>query len=410
MRKLRALTLAGLFLLISSPAFGAPQIVSITEAIERVISHHPQMTTAELQAAAARFSAQGTTRYPGLDVTLNPSIVGPMKDVFTVTQELTSAPQAQAKVSIAERQAEQAIHSSERQAQEIRFQAASAYIHLQAAQQVEQAQSQNVALAQRFLKVATAQFKGGNVPRSNVLRAEIELGNARQLFARATAERELQQATLATLMGLAPDEPRPVAADLQPSTERPSQEALEQAASRRPEVQRASLDLAIAEANLSSVQAQAWPSVSMKGFVDDPRDLANNVGIAVTLQVSPWSYQTLPYQTKAAETSVRAAQSEIVSLKQQVEIEARTVFQHWLQARRTSEALGQGVLGRTETLLSMTQEGFRLGANSYLEVLDAQRTLLTTRLNYIQALEEENLAAAEFRLAAGLPVREEPKK
>jgi cobalt-zinc-cadmium efflux system outer membrane protein len=59
-----------------------------------------------------------------------------------------------------------------------------------------------------------------------------------------------------------------------------------------------------------------------------------------------------------------------------------------------------------ETAFEAAQIGYRQGKFDYLEVLDAQRTLFSSRTRYIQALAEYNRAVAEVERLIGTPLTE----
>jgi outer membrane protein TolC len=52
----------------------------------------------------------------------------------------------------------------------------------------------------------------------------------------------------------------------------------------------------------------------------------------------------------------------------------------------------------------MAKKGYEKGANSYLELLEAQRTLRSTKSNYYSALAEYAKALAQLEWAIGCPI------
>jgi outer membrane protein TolC len=59
-------------------------------------------------------------------------------------------------------------------------------------------------------------------------------------------------------------------------------------------------------------------------------------------------------------------------------------------------------LNQSQRLAEMAQKGYKTGANSYLEVIEAQRTLRAVRTEYYTALADHSKAIAELEWAAAV--------
>lgn len=398
MRKIAA-ACAAMAVLFPQVVWAASQL-SLLDAIRLAIAARPSVAAARIHAEATMANAGGTAGFPGPEVTLHPSLVGPQKDVVGISQSLTEIGRQQTRRTIADRQAEQAALELWRQQQEVAHQTSLAYVALQAAQQTVSVQKANVQLSARFLEVARAQYRAGNVPHTNILRAEIELANAQQALGQAQSSQALQQETLeAWIAQASPSVPPLSHVRIDPIRE-------DEAVDNRPEVRLAEEQVEIAKTEYALQQSERWPDFSLEGFVDDPRDLANNTGLAVSLRFSPWTYTTLGERIRSAQLNASAAERSAAEQKLRAQLEIRSAYRRYQQARQASETIERKALRQTETLYALAQEGFRLGANGYLDVLDAQRALLSARLNHIQALLDENSAAADYLLATGAGFKE----
>lgn len=395
----------------AAPARAAEQPLTLEQAVRVALANNAHLRAAAQQAEAARLDVQGAQTLPPLDVVANPTLVGESKDALTITQTLSGWGQLQAQRAIAERQAELAGFTASQRAQQLRQQVSLAYVELQAAQANEGLQRQNLALARRFLTGARAQYVAGNVPQANIIRAEIEVASAEQALGQAVMTRQTQQSVLARWLASPASGARPVATALGHTPAfGPLDRYIAEGLADRPELRQAAVAIASGQAGVELLRAQWWPTFSASGWVDNQWAPLNNLGAAVTVEVLPWNYQRLPYQLEAAESRVRAAEGTLAGWKQQIGIEIQSAYQAWALARQAATAIETGVLARSEKLLELAQEGFRLGANDYLVVIDAQRTLLGARQNYLQALRNENVAAANLRLAVGMPAGEDPHR
>ena len=79
-----------------------------------------------------------------------------------------------------------------------------------------------------------------------------------------------------------------------------------------------------------------------------------------------------------------------------------TTLHRWMeQARKTVESFRSGRLNRSRQLLEMAQTGYSAGANTYLELLDAQQVYRNEQTEYARALAAYNSARAALEKAVG---------
>jgi cobalt-zinc-cadmium efflux system outer membrane protein len=111
--------------------------------------------------------------------------------------------------------------------------------------------------------------------------------------------------------------------------------------------------------------------------------------------------------------NIQAAKYQINRVESQREVAVTEVNRALQEAYRTLQAsyhevqqLQEEVLPGAESAFEGIQTGYRQGKFDYLEVLDAQRTLFTSRTRYIQALAEYNRAVAEVERLIGTPLSE----
>ena len=77
-------------------------------------------------------------------------------------------------------------------------------------------------------------------------------------------------------------------------------------------------------------------------------------------------------------------------------------------AHQELTALRETVLPRSEQIFAATNEGYRLGRFAYLDVLDAQRTLIGARGQYLRAVSDHHKAVADVERLIGAPLVEIP--
>ena len=96
------------------------------------------------------------------------------------------------------------------------------------------------------------------------------------------------------------------------------------------------------------------------------------------------------------------ARDEAAALAMRLRAEALSARQRLDAARVEAETMVREVLPGAQSAFDATLRGFELGKFSFLEALDAQRTLFQARAQYLKALGDAHRAAAEIdRLIGG---------
>ena len=254
------------------------------------------------------------------------------------------------------------------------------------------------------LQATNDRFRVGEITRTDVAQAEASLASA--TAQRQTAEGTLQTArgTFQQVVGFYPPgdllEPQPLS--LPVKTER---DASALAASNNPVVLAALFNDAAAKDAVDVAFAQLMPQVSMQGQV-----FQSNNAQARSSQVN--GYQavvqlTVPvYQGGAEYSSVRQARQTVQQTTQQVDDARRTAVQNAVQAwetlaaARASTASTREAIRANEIALEGVEREAIVGSRTTLDVLNAQQTLLNSRVTLVQNLAQ--LVTASYQVAAAV--------
>lgn len=95
------------------------------------------------------------------------------------------------------------------------------------------------------------------------------------------------------------------------------------------------------------------------------------------------------------------AQDELLAVRAQLEAQLATQYERLNSARQTSELLRSEILPSAQSAFNAANKGFSAGKFSFLDVLDAQRTLFQAKSQYSQALLEAHQAVAEIERILG---------
>ncbi len=115
-----------------------------------------------------------------------------------------------------------------------------------------------------------------------------------------------------------------------------------------------------------------------------------NVISPPTLQLSLTGAIPILYQQqgeiKKAEADVRAQDAQSAKLRAQVVAEVENAYNGWVTARQLVQRMEGRLLERAQRARDLVEFQYQKGAASLLEYLDAQRTYVTTKSEYIQDL------------------------
>ena len=280
-----------------------------------------------------------------------------------------------------------------------------AFISALEAQQQWRQQQELVDVAQKLFDSISAQVEAGKVSPIAETRAEVELSRARIDLRNALENFEVARSNLASFWGSEQPAFKGLAGTLDSVSPVPAYQSLTQYIQRNPDVARWATEMQQRESRLALERAEGIPNPTISGGYKRFEDVgaeAAVVGISIPLPFfdrNQGDIQAAKYQINRVETQREAAETEVNRALQ----EAYSTLQ---ASYHEVQQLQDDVLPGAQSAFEGIQTGYRQGKFDYLEVLDAQRTLFTSRTRYIQALAEYNRAVAEIERLIGTPLSE----
>ena len=162
--------------------------------------------------------------------------------------------------------------------------------------------------------------------------------------------------------------------------------SLERVYQNSPELRRAYAALAEARCDVARQRAGRVSDIEVGGAVaynaaSEYTEATVAVGIPVKL------FDRNQGNIAAAESRFVAARREVDRARLELYHRLADVFRGYQVAREQAETFRRSVLPKAKMSLELTQEGFRHQESSYLELLNAQQTFLSSNLDYVEALE-----------------------
>jgi outer membrane protein TolC len=161
------------------------------------------------------------------------------------------------------------------------------------------------------------------------------------------------------------------------------EQILPNALSNRPDVIAAQATLEARRAQVSAIRRERLPNVELQAR-RSAVDKRTALRAVVTLPL--FDFGSIKGERRAAEAEVRAQEATIKLLRAQVATQVEQALIRLSQQQQTVERYRTGIVPLTIDLLRKTQIGYAAGASTYLEVLEAQRTLRVVQTEYLQAL------------------------
>jgi len=292
------------------------------------------------------------------------------------------------------------------------FQVKQGYYSLLKSERLRDVQEEALELAKEQLRKTESLFDLGSASRSDLLKAQVQVGQAELALISADKAAGTAQASLCYLLGI------DVTSDLEavdPPQAEAQPEALDfdvgQAVARRPDVRAWEQYVVAARRSLLASEAERWPelNLSVDYSTDDEAldglfdDVSDDYSRSVSLRLSVPIFNG--FSTKAridnSKSSLRSAELSLRDAKLQASFEIETARLSVLEQARRVEVAEQSV-DQAEEDLRVSEERFRLRAASMLELIDARVAYSRARADLVEARYDYEIAKAELKLALGL--------
>jgi cobalt-zinc-cadmium efflux system outer membrane protein len=261
------------------------------------------------------------------------------------------------------------------------------------------------------VRLSRARFSAGEISEAEFRKIELEGLKYQTDVVGAETEFDLARQRLAALLGLgtADELPQAFADESGPDVVTPMPALVARALASRPDVRAAERARAFAEASLGSAKRDALPDIALSASYTHSDflvsgDNPNTLGFGVSLPLPIFDRNQA--NIGRAELEIRRAANDAARLEIVVRREVADASRR-LERARTLLAVfeGGGMLDRAESALKVAEKSYKAGAISLIELLEAQRTFLETRAQYLRAQYDHRQARIDLRRAVGSDVK-----
>lgn len=392
LKKTRRRVTATCMLLLGSVCFTAVSSAStltLDQALQAAFVGNPELAAVQWEIDIA----EGERRQAGLIP--NPEVSWEAEDTrrnsrtttVMINQPIELGGKRGARIDVASRAQDAAGIELERKRNALRADVIQAFSSAQTAEQRVQLSRQSLALAQRGFEVAQGRIDAGKASPVEGTRAQVQVSQVRLELSRAERDQANAYQQLAQVMGTA----LPAFANVQtvdravPSAPMPT--GLLERLNETAELRLARLQIDQREASLGLEKAQRIPDLTVSvgsQYSELERERVNVVGLSLPIPL---------FNRNQGNVLVAARRTDQArDLRNATELRLRTEIQtslaQWQTAAGEANAFNQTILPAAQRAVDSATRGFEMGKFGFLDVLDAQRTLINARAQYIQAVAE----------------------
>lgn len=397
-------------LLLSVLQASESESLTLAQAIARALEKHPALATydADQRAAEARFLTALERPNPDLEVELEDVLgSGEYRDFQSavynlgVSQLLELGGKRRLRGKVAESDIEAESLRYEVARREVMRETATRYVAILTAQATEENARELVKIAKEAAESVSELEAGGRGSAIDVKRTDLERKQTQLQLELRKRESEAARRQLAAMWGANEPGFDRVSGKLEnPGTDVSSLEGLRPGLEAHPSVALAEAGVVTAENSLTLERSKVTPDVAVG--IAWRRDTAINDD-AVVLNVSV----PLPIWNRneggiaEAEAEIDRTQARVTQALTHLDLALSDAWGRLAAAHSEYRLVADDLLPAASELYDSLSESYRLGRTSYLELLDARRSLASLRRERIDALSKYHTARIEIEVLTG---------
>lgn len=292
---------------------------------------------------------------------------------------------------------------------QVRYGVKKAYMDLLLAGEVRGQRKESVDSFRLHLERAKGYYETGLKPKSDVTKAEVDLGNAQLALVEAESNVRVAQAALLNAMGVDLAGPFEVRAEDRalPESAEGGAEAL--ALEHRQDYEAATRRTLAGKAEVRSAARASSPSLSLRGGYsaggEEISSLSSEWNVGLSLNVPVVDGGAASARTDIARAQVRSLEAAREALRQNILLEVRKAVLNIRNARERIRIAGLTV-AQAEENYSLAEGRYRTGVGDSLALSDALLALTDARLSVYRARYDLQVAQFALESATGVELTE----
>lgn len=341
-----------------------------------------------------------------------PTIIGPTDDWnadVRARYTLFDFGERRAKLRAAMAQQGVAAEDAARIRQDLAINVHEAYYSLVSALENRAVAEQNLARAQDHLRLAQDRKAAGAVPQADVVRAQVEVADAKLSLVRAENLVRISRGSLNTAMGLPVEMPIQVAAKpekvLAPTDN--LAKAFDQAVHHRPELKAGLHRIAAARHGVDAAKSAYGPKIKTEALFGwrDSRFLMHDQEwlAGVFLEQKLFTGFSRTHKVARSKAELSKEEAEIARLVQDVRQEVWSAHSKLKESYEAVQAAEVLVVDARESM-RLAHERYKVGAGTITDLLDAQTALARAEAKRVATQWDYHISQSVFQRSMGLLV------
>ncbi len=264
---------------------------------------------------------------------------------------------------------------------------------------------ERVNLVKQLFVIAKAKFRVGKGSQVDVLKAQVELSKLLQHFAILEQRKQTARAQLNTLLNRDPLGPlgvpqEPALRPLGRSLEHLQAEAL----SLRPELREADSAIAQGESATKLAKLRYYPKlrIELQRWLNYNADDGYGANFTLNLPFAFWTKRKYDAGVREAAAQVEAARSRKQTLVNLTRFQVKDLVAQIQATERIVNLYATTVLPQARQTRDAALAGYRTGRADFLDLIDADRALLTYRLEHLRARVDLQQQRAKLEQVVGV--------
>jgi cobalt-zinc-cadmium efflux system outer membrane protein len=375
---------AGVFWLLAGAA--QAQTLTLDSALQTAFINNPDLAAAQWEIDIAQGARQqaGLIPNPVLSLDAEDTRRDSRTTSIKLSQTLELGGKRGARIDVASRAQETAALTLEQRRNTLRADVIDNYYGALRAQERLDLAQRSMAVAERGLVVANGRVNAGKTSPVEATRAQVQVSQIRLELNRAQIGLTDAYRRLASSTGSANPDFQAVATQGPTAPSLPSAAQLLARLEHTAEMRLAELSIRQNEASLGLEKAQRIPDldVSIGSQYDaSVRERVNLVGVSMPIPLFNRNQGNVLAATRRADQARDLRNATELRLRTDI----RQALDLWQTANTDVRAFNQQILPAAQVAVDSATRGFEMGKFSFLDVLDAQRTLIAARTQYLAA-------------------------
>ena len=369
------------------PAITQASTLTLNQALESAFANNPELAAAQWDIDIAQGDRQQAGLIPNPQVSWEAEDTRRRSRTTTVTlsQPLELGGKRSARIDVAGRAQDAAGVELERRRNSLRADVIQAFYRSTTAQQRLQLTEQSLQLAERGVRVAQGRISAGKSSPIEATRAQVQLSEVRLELRRAERDQANAYQQLAQLSGAPQADFSRVQAPAMPLPDIPASPRLLSRLSETAELRLAQLQITQKEASLGLEKTQRIPDLTVSigsQYSETERERVNVVGLSMPIPLFNRNQGNILAAARRTDQARDLRNATELRLRSEIQ----SSLDQWATANTELNTFNTVILPAAQNAVDTTTRGFEMGKFNFLYVLDAQRTLIGARNQYIQAM------------------------